>query len=320
MKASSRHFGYPIRYSGFSDLLSKMMNMKNMTTADGDDANSMSSTFSTWSTYKLHLLFVSWNITTAWQFALTFFAVVFAVIFYHFLECATGCFEKGMITYLNQSQFEDIVANKSNFREDDVPTVAAVPVRPRGWMTVKIIYSVICAIKYALALFLMLVAMTMNPSLFLALFVGYLLGDFIFCDYKLNSAMGYTKPLKDFGGAVRTLIEIALCKAGTRNVDPVDYAASASTVASQHSTRHGVIALATNLLWILPRVTSLVFLVVLLVWIVQVQGGLGWDAESVFGWHPLLMAFFVTLFTNEAILTYKAPLLPLLTNHRTFLK
>ena len=61
-----------------------------------------------------------------------------------------------------------------------------IPLRPIGWTTVKMILGLLNAVKYAMSLFLMLVAMTFNPSLFLALFVGYWAGDMLFCDFELN--------------------------------------------------------------------------------------------------------------------------------------
>ena len=70
----------------------------------------------------------------------------------------------------------------------------------------------------------------------------------------------------------------------------------------------------------LPRLLSLAYLVVLLVWIVQLQGGFGFDAESIFGLHALLMLFLVAMFTNEAFLTYVAPLFLQLSNNRSYLK
>jgi len=73
-------------------------------------------------------------------------------------------------------------------------------------------------------------------------------------------------------------------------------------------------------LWLMPRLLSMIFLIVLLVWVVQVQGGLGYHELTVFGFHAFLMSLFVVTFTNEAILTYVAPLLPQLTNDRSYLR
>lgn len=56
---------------------------------------------------------------------------------------------------------------------------------------------------------------------------------------------------------------------------------------------------------------TLVFLVILLVWILESQGGLSFDGSSAFGFHALLMSLLVVVFMQEAILIFKVPLLPL---------
>lgn len=47
-------------------------------------------------------------------------------------------------------------------------------------LQLKVIHALLSSLNYGLALMLMLVAMTYNPSLFVALMVGYFLGDFLF--------------------------------------------------------------------------------------------------------------------------------------------
>ena len=42
--------------------------------------NSMTMVFDSWGTYQLQILFSTWNVQTQWQFALSWFAVVFSVI------------------------------------------------------------------------------------------------------------------------------------------------------------------------------------------------------------------------------------------------
>jgi len=61
--------------------------------------------------------------------------------------------------------------------------------------------------------------------------------------------------------------------------------------------------------WSISRILIIVFLSVLLVWIIQVEGGLGFTEGSVFGFHALFMSLFVVLFTQEAILAFSSPLL-----------
>ena len=61
-----------------------------------DDGSSMAMTFSSGSSYKLKLLFSSWDITEKWQFALTWFAVILAVVFYHWMKVWISAVEKEM--------------------------------------------------------------------------------------------------------------------------------------------------------------------------------------------------------------------------------
>jgi len=72
-----------------------------------------------------------------------------------------------------------------------------------------------------------------------------------------------------------------------------------------NSNNKGVVQV---LSWTLPRLLALLFLIVLLVWIMQAEGGFGWNEATVFGWHALLMGLFIVFFTQEAILSFAAPL------------
>eukprot|EP01035_Chromulina_nebulosa_P022251 gene22251-28822_t len=223
---------------------------------------------------------------------------------YKYIDCVSHSLELGMQSFLTKT--ENCCDNGELQR----------PKRPLGWTTMKAIKSLVSAVKYGLSVMLMLVAMTFNPSLFLALFVGYWVGDMMFCDYRLDLSMRIVKPTYSNGGLVGSLIRWALCvplshqefirsslynKESTMTVDKASY----------HNNWT---------LWLLPRLSSLIYLVILLVWIIQVEGGFGYVEDSVFGWHALLMSFFVVLFTNEALLTYRAPLLPQLTNNIQLLK
>ena len=132
-------------------------------------SGSMRSTFGSWSQFQLQLLFETWNITEQWQFALTWFAVVTSVVVYHLLEYALLILQHGMLALLSQSQE----------KESDAI------VRPNGWLILKMITSFIIACKYGLSLFFMMIAMSFNPSLFLALVIGYLIGGYACCEYAI---------------------------------------------------------------------------------------------------------------------------------------
>lgn len=51
---------------------------------------------------------------------------------------------------------------------------------PSTYLLLRLLHSVLSGYNYGVALVLMLIAMTFNPSLFLALVIGYAFGDFIF--------------------------------------------------------------------------------------------------------------------------------------------
>lgn len=48
------------------------------------------------------------------------------------------------------------------------------------YFLLRLLHSIMAGVNYGIALLLMLIAMTFNPSLFLALVVGYTIGDFLF--------------------------------------------------------------------------------------------------------------------------------------------
>jgi len=121
--------------------------------------------FSDWSSYQLVLLFESFNIQEPWQFALTFFAVAFAAIVVNALSALQHFLMTAMSTMAKES-------------DDDNK-------RPHAWIAMKGVVALISGLQYALSLLLMLVAMSFNPSLLLALgvlwcwlfnFLGFLLG------------------------------------------------------------------------------------------------------------------------------------------------
>jgi hypothetical protein len=60
------------------------------------------------------------------------------------------------------------------------PTGSMESTAPSQYMLLRALHALISGFNYGVALLLMLVAMTYNPSLFLALMFGYALGDFIF--------------------------------------------------------------------------------------------------------------------------------------------
>lgn len=68
--------------------------------------------------------------------------------------------------------------------------------------------------------------------------------------------------------------------------------------------------------WVMPRLLAVIFFIILFLWIYQAEGGIGSNETNLFGLHALLMAFFIVVFTQEAVLTFSAPLLVTFTSNR----
>jgi hypothetical protein len=68
--------------------------------------------------------------------------------------------------------------------------------------------------------------------------------------------------------------------------------------------------------WVMPRLLAIIFFIILFLWIYQAEGGIGSSENNLFGLHALLMAFFIVVFTQEALLTFSAPLLVTFTSNR----
>ena len=178
------------------------MDMSANTTATMGDM-----TFLPWESYKMQLLFASWNISEPWQFALTWFVVMLAAMSLHILECVSLSLRKSMISMLLKHEGVEAVD-----KCEDMTVVFPVEKvkRPIGWQVVKFIHGLLSGTRYGLSLLLMLVAMTFNPSLFLALFVGYIIGDYLCCDFHIDMKMGvYNTPR---GGLAGPFLQRLLCQ------------------------------------------------------------------------------------------------------------
>jgi len=65
----------------------------------------------------------------------------------------------------------------------------------------------------------------------------------------------------------------------------------------------------------LPRVIAGIFLILLITWVEQAEGGFGFQEANIFGLHALFMGFVVVLFLQESILCWTVPI-PILTSRR----
>lgn len=174
--------------------------------------SSMSMTFGSFGDYRTSIWFSAWTTSTPAEFAFAWFMVVLLVIGYHFLRYYTTVVEDKIVEMNGMLAFADDI-------EEAAPLTEGVPaVRRRGRSTDgssgkhgvvlalrekmkwRVIHALISATTYGvscpsnaifvlevltmmfsqLGLLLMLVAMTYNVLLFVALVVGYGIGDAIF--------------------------------------------------------------------------------------------------------------------------------------------
>jgi Ctr copper transporter family len=156
---------------------------------------------------------------TKWEFALSWFAVVFIGVAYHAVRYLIYMLEDYMhheqrprktITLVDreldtstdrsyQQLTDNLADSKSDQRrhdgtsdmKDDVNEYSRLrqsvesgnrekQIGSTRYLLLRVLHSVLAGYNYGVALVLMLIAMTFNPSLFLALVVGYTFGDFMF--------------------------------------------------------------------------------------------------------------------------------------------
>jgi Ctr copper transporter family len=178
-------------------------------------------TFSNWSSYQCHLLFNGWDISKEWQFSLTWFAVLSVVVVIHLLECAILSMKTSMLQIL-QAQGDTDEGHHTSTKSRPIAATGR-RIRPYGWLAIKMVLSIISGIRYALFLMLMLVAMTFNTSLFIALLFGYLAGDYICCDFHVNIKMGAYNNSE--GGPLGPAMKSVLCISERTNTDTIEYVA-----------------------------------------------------------------------------------------------
>jgi len=142
------------------------MHMDDEMDMDMDMNMEMTMTFQDWDEYKVTILWDSWEVKEKWQYALSWFAIVFAAAFFHIFRWAMEHVKKEMF----KKQYSKL---DSSLLSNDIP-VANPPLQ---W---RIAHALLAGASYGYALMLMLVAMTYNPGLLCALMTGYAIGDFFF--------------------------------------------------------------------------------------------------------------------------------------------
>ena len=148
-----------------------------------------------------------WMVTTKGEFAASWFIVCFFAIVFHGIKFFTLVIEDTMHPSVkttpvngtkapsNTSQYNlaNYQSQHSPYTDRDVeqqsessrlvePEFNENPVQMsvERYFAFRLLHALLSGLNYALALLSMLVAMTYNPSLFMALVIGYAIGDFLF--------------------------------------------------------------------------------------------------------------------------------------------
>lgn len=140
---------------------------------------------------NFYIQFSSWKCETVTQFILSWFAVAFAVVVFHSIRYLIFTIEDYMYTeYPYKKVSESIEGSDHSYQQ--APTMNTMNNDSNNnsshnksdmdtrYFLLRLLHSIISGLNYGLALSLMLIAMTYNPSLLLALIVGYCVGDFMF--------------------------------------------------------------------------------------------------------------------------------------------
>lgn len=142
-------------------------------------------TFTAYNEYKLQLLFSFWKINTYLDLALACSIVCLLNIFIHYLKYVTRSIKKKIkenrpaYYLLNTSVASNQLCHGRSLLALIVSTVSSLRVCHTGQTNLRLQHALLSALSNLL----MLVAMTYNSWLFLALVVGYGIGDYFFGDF-----------------------------------------------------------------------------------------------------------------------------------------
>ena len=156
-------------------------NMNSMT----DSMNGMQMTFSSLGEYRVTLLFNWWKVDTPLEFFIAWVLVCSASILFHAVRYANQIVES---TMLGDKRNFSIFGSQEDNTESSIFGVSSSRKYRKTHSSpdsnLRAVHSLIAAFNYGLSLMLMLVAMTFNSALFVALIFGYLIGDYLF--FHLN--------------------------------------------------------------------------------------------------------------------------------------
>jgi len=159
----------------------------------------------------------------------------------------------------------------------------------KWWMAISridIARAVLHFIMVCVAYLMMLAVMSFNVAIFFAITSGIFAGTLFQGRGGWSSSMFCDVNMVAYGGAAYTAP-----------------ASSCSTVSVMPAPNRTTARLA-----LLVRAASITFLVLVLVWVMNVEGGLGWVDTSLFGWHAFLFTLAVPVLMSEAVLAFSAPI------------
>ncbi len=140
--------------------------------------------------------FSSWVVETKSEFVMAWFVVAFFAMVFHGIRYLIYMIEdhmhpqKGIINkasrnlIFNQQPYQSIRHNSDEESQDNVDEFRDLNetnnLSTQKYMALRVFHAFLSALNYGLALLLMLVAMTFNPNLLVALMFGYAVGDFLY--------------------------------------------------------------------------------------------------------------------------------------------
>ena len=165
--------------------------------------------------FLLNPQFSSWVVTTKWEFALSWIAVAFFAVIYHAMRFLIYTLEDYMHRPYVEGDESRNVSSSGSTSDGEAPryqqlgsksgetdmenNTAGSSTRsgmktieassPTQYILLRVLHSVLSGVNYGVALLLMLVAMTFNPSLLVALMFGYAVGDFMFFSLTRPASM-----------------------------------------------------------------------------------------------------------------------------------
>jgi hypothetical protein len=132
------------------------------------------------------------------QFLMSWISVFFLTVLYHVLRYAIIVIERSMTLHNTEFVQTDSTANNRSLNSLEMGVEDSLLLASGSrhgnniqWgFRMRVTHCIVAGVTYSLALFLMLVAMTYNSTLFLALVFGYGFGDFLFFNrsFSLSNA------------------------------------------------------------------------------------------------------------------------------------